>query len=277
MDKNNSKFLDSKSIHINQIDLKNNLEILLYFFPEEEFDWEKLSYDMEISWSTREKFINKPWNFKALSTKFLNNKAPWEIIEKFPDKDWDWNFLSRHISSLKPEQFIKFANKPFNWYHVSIFTDDIWKYIIYLPDKDWDWDYICRRKYVDWNFIKNNLDLHYKWSVLSNNEFISIDIIRSIPNNYWDWDYLSSHKNINFDIITNNPDLPWNMDSLSRNKNIDWKIILNNLHLKWNPKFFNYSNLIKTEENPENKNIHRILFIDNRFYKDIIKMIMNYL
>ena len=42
-----------------QIDLNNNFEVLLYFFPEEEFDWNELSRDIEIDWPTIEKFINK--------------------------------------------------------------------------------------------------------------------------------------------------------------------------------------------------------------------------
>jgi hypothetical protein len=77
--------------------------------------WEKLSIYKDLTWTTVEQHIDKPWNWAALS---YHSCVTWDIIQQYPEKPWDWNWIS-----INPNIGFEIVQQH--------------------PEKHWDWAMIC--------------------------------------------------------------------------------------------------------------------------------------
>jgi hypothetical protein len=58
-----------------------------------------------------EKYIDKPWSWKALSN---NQNLTIEIIEKYSDKPWRWDYIS-NIPNITMDFIQKHTDKSWDW------------------------------------------------------------------------------------------------------------------------------------------------------------------
>ena len=113
-------------IDFNQFTYRKDLTLdVIRRFPNKNWNWDFLSHrNSLINACFVCEFINKPWNFKAISQ---NSDIDLSLFDRFPDKDWEWHFIAgrhditpefieRHIDkfpfcSLSANFFKKFEEK----------------------------------------------------------------------------------------------------------------------------------------------------------------------
>lgn len=129
--------------------------------------WKYLSYNPAITVELIEMYIDKPWNWHALSSMLPINK---DIIGRL-DAKINWHGLSsnRHVTYDLIDSHI---NKPWSWsllsYNSSLDLNIVDKY----PQKPWDWKLLSNNPNITFNFIKRHINKDWNWKLLGLNPFI---------------------------------------------------------------------------------------------------------
>ena len=84
----------------------NILKYLLEKYPNERWDWKRMSRNPNLTMDIIEKYPNKPWNWESISQ---NPNITIETIEKYPNKPRSWQGVS-----LNPNITIEFIEKNIN-------------------------------------------------------------------------------------------------------------------------------------------------------------------
>ena len=83
-----------KKVHPNaHLKFCNHLLTLLSRYPNQQWSWNDLSLNPNITWEVVENHPNKPWDWYWLSK---NPGMTWEIIKLNPNKPWKWNGVSQN-------------------------------------------------------------------------------------------------------------------------------------------------------------------------------------
>lgn len=184
---------------------KNTLQTLLKLYPEENWDFEALSENLNLSWDIVSYYNVNRWNWSSLS---LNNPhITCEIIERFIDF-WDWNQLSRN-SYIYWEMVEKFIDKPWNWSELS------YNKSINIANTGFCNPTITRSPKLNIDFIKNNPNLPWDWKVFSQHPELTFDIVKMFIDKQWDWIELSTHKNLTNTIVKDNINFPWKWEFMN--------------------------------------------------------------
>jgi hypothetical protein len=204
-------------------------------------DWEILSerYEVTLTASLVEKFINEEWDWKLLSShpKF---KISRDFLNSYSNKEWDFKALSSNeYLSIDKDFIMQFPSK--NWDY-SYFSSQKWvdnEVLISLPDVLWNWSNLSSKK--DLIFDLNLLKLFVgkeecNWSSIlsSDNLHITADTLQLLfSNNILDkkgWTLLSSNKNLDFvqhEKILENFKQYWDWTTIIEKNKID----INDVHI----------------------------------------------
>ena len=133
-----------------------------------------------------------------------------------------------------------------------------WEFIKNNPDKPWNYDYVSKNPNITIEILKNNSNIPWNYKYLSENININWNFITENMDKIWNWDKLSKHPNITIDIIMKTNYWLWNWEYVSENPNLSWPDVLNNLDLSWKlstiyRRFENYITWTFIKNNP-NKN-----------------------
>ena len=165
----------------------------------QEWNWEKLSANPNITWKNVVEEPGCPWNMRGLS---CNPNITWKIICDNPHLKWDMNYVAKNPN----------------------ITLDIIE-----ANMDLFIDALSENPNITWEFIKKHpskTNHSWKFSRISLNPNITWDNVMECPNADWEWDHLSKHPNITLDIIYNNPMRKWNWSYVAVNPNITFNDII---------------------------------------------------
>lgn len=212
----------------------NELIKLLTEFPDEEWHWNSLSSNPNMTIEYVISNLEKPWNWYRLSytlkvtTKYVleNSHLPWNYsalsrnssfsisdVETSPCIDWDWDVLSSVL---------------------ILSIDDINRHF----DK-WNWTELARNSCIVHEYIEAFPNLLVSPTTLRTNVSRSPSInIADISSStiHWDWRELSMSQYIPTDYIRKNPELPWDYYLISYNPNLRFKDIediLDSYYISW--------------------------------------------
>lgn len=82
-----------EKINFDQFTYRKDLTLdVIRQYPNKNWNWNFLSHRANlIDTDFVCEFINKPWDFKAVSR---NSDIDLSLFDKFPDKDWEWHFIA---------------------------------------------------------------------------------------------------------------------------------------------------------------------------------------
>jgi hypothetical protein len=214
----------------------NHLLILLELYPNENWNYNALSENPNITWDFIKANLDKPWNFEQLSR---TQCITWEIVQQNPNILWSYYYLSQNPNIT-------------------------WDIVKLHPTRDWDSISLTINPNINWNIIKANpnhtflgKNNKWNWGFMTLSSKITLDIIKQNPNIPWNSRFITGNPNITWDEIQQNPDIEWDYNDLSRNSNMTWDIIKANPNKKWNYSILTNANSNITfdiiRQNPDKK------------------------
>ena len=95
-----------------------NICDLIDKYPDNNWNWQDLSYNSRVFQPFVERYIDKPWNWRILTE---NNNITLDFIERHIDKNWSWVYLSkRHCHIMITWEFVqKHLDKLWDWEELS--------------------------------------------------------------------------------------------------------------------------------------------------------------
>lgn len=201
----------------------------------DKIDFEEISSRSDVILETDliEKFINKNWNWPALSSHPLLQLDS-EFLLKHSDKPWDYYVLTTSPSlKLEKSILLTLPDKSWNWEQISKLSWVDNDLILQLANKDWSLHSLCENENIifdrnlltffidkgfsDWNFILHHGQLHVNLetvTLISNSPFFNSEYWRLLSKHHnldftqhdrlldafaeeWDWQELISHEKLN--------------------------------------------------------------------------------
>jgi hypothetical protein len=108
---------------------------------DEDWDFDELSKNSNITWDIIEANPGRPWDFRYLSKR---PNITWDIIEANPDALWDFDELLKHPNMT-------------------------WDIIEAIPDEPWDFESLSINPNITWDIVKANPDKPWNFGWLSAN------------------------------------------------------------------------------------------------------------
>ena len=170
--------------------------------------WGKLSNRKDLTPEFIEKYIDKPWNYAALS--YLPNITI-DFIKKHIDKLWLWSYIQDNPALDAYELMREFPE------HI---TDSIYdnptllrnmEYVMANQD-NFNYEFQANYKYVTLDIIESNPDLHWSWLSISRKPDLTIHFIKKYKAKLI-WEEVTKHITAK-QLIFNNPGLPWDYSAL---------------------------------------------------------------
>ncbi len=187
----------------------NHLLTLLKLFPDENWDYQRMSKNPNITIEYIKANLYKNWNFKQLTQ---NSRFTLNDVLNNPEIPWDYNSLQYN------------PNIPASY--------EEWEY---MSNNNFISDYLAliQNKSITWDIIINNLDKFSNY--ISDSPNITIDIIRNNPGLEWDFGAMSENPAVILDMVNEFIDKDWDFGTLMDNENITNdpkfpKFIINNIH-----------------------------------------------
>lgn len=165
-----------------------------------------LREDIEIDDKLVDSFIDKPWDWKALSSN-ENTRLSFGFICRLKEKPWDWTALSKNSS-------IKWDNKNLRLLiNDSEIREEIsWDDIVAKQEISFDDNILASMKKVSysWYTLTGNPSYHpsqktisqaiesgeeLNWDVLSNNKYIDLNFVREYKS-YFNWQILTRNASV---------------------------------------------------------------------------------
>lgn len=215
------------------------------------WNWSILSINKTLPLYIVDAFIDKPWDWTALSCHpFLS----WDFVCKHKQKPWNWSVLSSH-RIVTCRLIMDNIDLDWDWSEISYNKNITWDFVQAFWFKGWDWQALCTHIKVTLAIISQSSYIQWSWSDLSYNEYFIQDIIdirmrlsrfeesksmlthdQSIEyihlKELWnlandnlsslDWSIICTHTCINLSVIRKCPKLPWDFHSLLYNPNLSW-------------------------------------------------------
>ena len=181
------EFIENNMILFDDILIPENKWLLLSRFP-------------GVTTDIIERYIDKPWNWNALS---YNRNITWDFIEKHLDKNWNWSVLSKHRCVTLDIIEKRFGNWKWDWEYVSLNSNLTCEFIERNFEKPWDWYYLSCHPNITWEHIQKHHDWPWKWEYITNNNNITCEIIDANPNKEWNMGWLACRSEYNWEFIEN--------------------------------------------------------------------------
>lgn len=266
-----------ETLTIDDIDVNNDLQVLLYIFSDIYWDFDEISSNPNLSI----KIIRKLKDILDWNKITLNSSITEDDIINNPDLYWNWKILSGNIKTVFYEENSRNID---NLIRNSMYKNTI-QLLNKLPEKNWNFNYLSYNTNLDLEFIKANKNKKWNLIVLSKNPVITFDFVRHNLDISWSFTGLSENPNITWEIISNHPEYKWYNYSVCKNPNLTWRIVYENRNNKLfenigylENNLFSHHPVLKIRN--ENKNkikyISRILKVDIRLYNDIINTIIKF-
>lgn len=213
-------------------------------------DWDEMSRNANISFDIfLENASSRAWNLKMLATNvnvtvdhivrhpfpnwcitdsIHNPNTSLDFILKTPELKWNiHDYLMNPGACVeeileKAPYMITQLNVFFLHEHARLQPSTL----LMLPEHHWNWRNMSKSRFVDFDFVREHLDLPWNISTLSENPNISVEHILTYPG--WDWNMWNFSHNVNVDMqtIVTYPDLNWKISGLLRNRNLDFDQIV---------------------------------------------------
>lgn len=168
-------------------------------------------------------------NWQQLS---YNMALPTEIFLKYSDKDWNWFILSMH-RVVTPKFIEEHPNLRWVTNGICYNPNLTFDYLLQLKHKLDFCRSICTNKVITMDIIEKYPEWPWDYCALSCNPNITIDFILKNIDKDFNWDCISSNKAITIDFVKKYPKLPWNYNTLSQNPNITLEFILSTTNNKY--------------------------------------------
>ena len=214
----------------------NDLLVLLEMYPNEEWDFEALSYNPNITWEFIRDHPQMKWDYNLLSR---NPNITWEIIKDNPHPpcgEWNYivalanptlvtckeninDYIFKHISTNFSESSSCFA---YVGLYLSQNPNVDWDYVLCNPRIEWYYHYLAKNAKFTWNIVKSN-PIFWKYDSLNTNPNITWEIIKDNPQIKWQYYIFSSNPNITLSVIKANPHAKWDDYWLLRNPSLSWE------------------------------------------------------
>jgi hypothetical protein len=196
----------------------NPLKQLLEHFPEANWDWEELSKNPLLSWSS---------------------------VERLPEKPWNWRDLSRNLS-LTPEIILANLDKPWNLCHLYNNNSLSFEEVVELPELFilLNPPILFQTREITWAQFREHPELHHCFERLLQNPSIDLREILAdpLPNQELDYRWISANPELDWQLIRERPEFDWNFCFISKwNRRItpeivrDWQHRLDFYQLSSNP------------------------------------------
>lgn len=201
----------------------NHLAVLLRLFPHQEWRYDLLSRNSNITWDLVCAYPDKPWNYSGLS---LNSNITWDIVVAHPERPWDFAQLS--------------ANPNVTW--------DIIQAHPHIP---WDDDQLSSNPNITWEIVQAYPERKWNYRRLSSHPNITWSIVQAYPDKGWDYRELSMNPNITWDIVDAHSDKAWDYFAVSTSCDITPAIMRLYPYRNWNRLYlyqkFGYSHLLASQ------------------------------
>jgi hypothetical protein len=181
------------------------------------------------------------WQYDYLSE---NPNITWDYVRAHLDKDWDFSGLSGN-PSITWEIIKNNPTYPWDEYCLSFNPNITWEIVQANPDYPWQYTQLSKNPNITWDIVKNNLEKDWYFPWLSQNRNFTPEIVKENPGHNWDMrspvinpkvknyeqkiDYFFTLEKCNdpwmqarllitSEIIRENPNVKWNFHTLSLNK-----------------------------------------------------------
>lgn len=213
-------------------------------------DWDELSRNPNISFDIfLENAYSYAWNLKRLATNvnvtmdhivrhpfpnwsiadtIHNPNTSLDFILKTPELKWDIHEYLVNPGACVEDIFEKapYIINPLNVFFLHENARFRPSTLLLFPDHHWNWKNMSKSSFVDFDFVREHLDLPWNISALSENPNIHMEHILAYPN--WNWNMWKFSHNVNVDMhtILKYPNVEWKISGLLRNTNLNFDQIM---------------------------------------------------
>jgi hypothetical protein len=197
---------------------KDNVLIqLLNKYPNESWNWNKLSNNPNITIDYIKYHMDKTWNLEDLSCN--------------PNITMKDMLLNCNTDLLRFSELM--CNPNMNMHTVDWNKDQYQNYIAILSSSasitmkdiinnpiNWDYREISFNPNLTQEYIEKNINKSWNWAGMSKNPCINMKFVKKHDDKSWNWDALAYNSSITMDDIINNINEPWIYWKIACNPNI---------------------------------------------------------
>lgn len=163
-------------------------------YPEYEWNYETLSYNLSISFETIDANMNKPWDIQHLACR---EDFPLWFYNKYKHLDWKSTELFANVDVYIPgitdESYYEEERKRKQFRTMTIEELN--------SLEKWNPYDVSDNPNINWNFVKIHINKGWYWRQLSRNPGISKEDIFANAEYDWDWPDVSNHKRVPWEEI----------------------------------------------------------------------------